>query len=343
MRAAFNASFARMLILVLPLTLCFTWLLKEFELTNLRRAAVAELRSVPGEDNQGITRFDPVAATPAEEVHARVASRRDCELLMHVGSAIGGDNWPARSGWGEAADCCEWKGVSCASGGVSGLTLSPDAGVRGTLPTELGSLASLKVLDLNEASRLSGTLPTELANARSLSQIFAFGAASLSGTLPSAWPRSLQELELSRCRLSGTLPPQLGGCSGLKYLFLESNAISGVLPSSLGSLPRLRELELSGNRLSGSVPRSLASKALDHLDLKDNSPKLIGAPTAKPSKGCSGGSDRYLRGQPGGAAARSANASASASFASAAAPARARSRRNARKPWLEREVSVPGS
>lgn len=148
-----------------------------------------------------------------------------------------------------------------------------------------------------------------------LSHFYAYGARRLSGTLPASLcdARLLQELELSSCRLSGTLPTMgtgaasrsagdtgstrsLGsGMSSLRYLFLEANRISGVVPPSLANLHRLRELELSHNRLSGSVPRGVTRLRLDHLDFADNAPSLKGVPTSAPKQGCSGGSAKYLR------------------------------------------------
>ena len=148
---------------------------------------------------------------------------------------------------------------------------------------------------------MSGTLPATLfSDASRLSHLYAFGARRLSGTLPSAIgdARSLQELELSSCHLSGSLPPEIGArgaSSALRYVFLESNRLSGIVPPSLGKLRRIRELELSHNRLSGSVPRGVARMQIDHLDFEDNAPGMKGAPVSKPKQGCSGGSAKYMR------------------------------------------------
>jgi hypothetical protein len=259
-------------------------------------------------------------------------------LFRGVAKLGGSSNWLLRSGWGEAADCCEWRGVRCAGGrGVEQLSLAKQQ-LEGTLPTELGALTNLVSIDLNENVRLSGTLPTErmrrlppqtlplhlppslgrtrprlsvnshprarvispcatVGAASRLTHVYAFGAR-VSGTLPPSVGSShtLQELELSSCKLSGTLPSSMPGCTSLRYVFLESNRISGEIPAGMGRLRHLRELELSHNRLSGSVPRALVRMHLDHLDVADNSPQLHGVPQAKPSQGCSGGGDRYLRG-----------------------------------------------
>ena len=54
------------------------------------------------------------------------------------------------------------------------------------------------------------------------------------------------------------------------------------------------------DRFSGTLPRAVARMRLEHLDVDQNA-ALRGVPVSKPKQGCSGGSERYLRG--GGAAA----------------------------------------
>jgi Leucine-rich repeat (LRR) protein len=169
------------------------------------------------------------------------------------------------------------------------LSLSKEA-LHGTLPSELGALASLTTIDVNENAQLSGTLPSELMASPRLTQLYAYGSR-ISGTLPAlSEARALQELEMSFCRLSGTLPSRLP--NALRFVFLESNRISGAIPSSLATLRRLHELELSHNRFSGSLPARVARMPLQHLDVAKN-PRLRGVPVAAPKQGCSGGSERY--------------------------------------------------
>ncbi|MBA0649854.1 hypothetical protein Goklo_017368 [Gossypium klotzschianum] len=70
---------------------------------------------------------------------------------------------------------------------------------------------------------------------------------------------SLQTLDLSANRLSGTVPAQI--CSWLPYLVtldLSSNDLSGSIPSELSNCTYLNNLVLSNNRLSGSIPEQLS-------------------------------------------------------------------------------------
>ena len=288
--------FGRLLLLILPSTLILTYLLKLTSSDALRRDAIAELYHGT----------DETAAHTPNVVHHYItggpaaSSCSDVEraALFRAGGKLGGAAWLLKSGWGEASDCCEWKGVGCMPGrGVDSLSLSKE-GLQGTLPSQLGLLSSLQSFDVNENPQLSGTLPSQLVAASSLTHLFMFGAR-ISGTLPAAALSSahvLQEIELSNCRISGTLPPD-GLPASMRFVFLESNKLSGSIPSSLGRLRRLRELELSKNKFSGSLPGRVAHMRLDHLDVGSNG-RLTGVPKQTTKQGCSGGADKYLRGQP---------------------------------------------
>lgn len=303
-------AFARLLVLVLPATLLLAWASKQWEMHDLRTAAIAELYASSDEQ----ARAEPaVLQYFATSSSSSACSEAERSALFRAGARMGGStDWLLRSGWGEAADCCDWKGVGCArGGGVVSLDLA-NQGLRGTLASELAALPSLARIDINENNALSGTLPPKLFGGRaSLTHLYAFGTA-LSGTLPLAasdLTHSLQELELSSCRLTGTLPTALGSVSTLRHVFLESNKLSGSIPSSLAGLRRLRELELSHNRFSGSLPGRVAHMPLEHLDVAHNSKALRGVPAQPPKQGCSGGSEKYLRG--GGAAAGASAATSS--------------------------------
>ena len=298
-----QAAFGRLLVIVLPASLVFTYIAKFLSSDGLRRDAIAELMSL---SDRAALEEQQAQRVLVQYVNAATQSQSSCsdherQLLFRAGGVLGGGgDFLLRSGWGEVADCCQWKGIACdASGSVKSLSL-PRSQLVGTLPTELGALPRLSSLDLNENPRLSGTLPSSAAAGLpgSLTHIYAFGCRRLSGTLPAALggEKALEELELSACKLSGSLPSEIGQASTLRYVFLESNRLSGVVPPSLSRLRHLRELELSHNRLSGSVPRSVVRLPLEHLDFSDNTPGLRGVPTRAPKQGCSGGSERYLRG-----------------------------------------------
>ena len=110
----------------------------------------------------------------------------------------------------------------------------------GTLPTELGLLQGLHTVRISGCDTISGTLPTQLAELRGLS-----------------------DLELTRTRVSGTLP------SALTSLCEPSCAAAINEPTERARCLRLVHnprrtacdffsggLAISGNRLSGTLPQS---------------------------------------------------------------------------------------
>lgn len=118
--------------------------------------------------------------------------------------------------------------------GLSGNNLS------GSIPPELGKLASLESLGL-DGNRLSDQIPPELGDVT-----------------------SLRSLELDRNRVYGEIPSRLGKLTSLRSLGLSYNDLSGPLPPELGNLVNLRSLVVHGNgSLSGPLPHTLT--ALDSL------------------------------------------------------------------------------
>ena len=127
----------------------------------------------------------------------------------------------------------DWSNVECDdSGRVSQLTLT-SLGLTGHLPTVLGFLEYLQVLDLRNNS-MSGPLPTSLGHLL-----------------------SLEYLDVSMNDFSGTLPTSLGKLTRLESLLLADNEFTGAVSSRLCGLS-LTSLELydgsgNGNGNSGLI------------------------------------------------------------------------------------------
>lgn len=82
---------------------------------------------------------------------------------------------------------------------------------------------------------------------------------SLTGSVPVNLPKSLEKLEVSDNRLSGTIPEGIEDYQELTVIDLSDNQLNGSIPSSLGNLSKLENLLLSNNYLSGLIPESLSS------------------------------------------------------------------------------------
>ena len=115
------------------------------------------------------------------------------------------------------------------------------------IPTELGSLVSLKRLSLTDA-KMVGKIPSEL------------------GLLT-----NLETLCLDDNQLTGSLPSELGKLVRLTIFSFSNNAISQSVASEFGKLEALRSLSASRNKLSGSIPTELSNLTnLRHLLLSHN-------------------------------------------------------------------------
>ena len=71
--------------------------------------------------------------------------------------------------------------------------------------------------------------------------------------------------------LIGSLPPEMGNLTGLRWLDLGDNDLFGAIPPELGNLTELRRLELGDNNLTGAFPPALLNLVrLESLDLGGN-------------------------------------------------------------------------
>jgi hypothetical protein len=88
--------------------------------------------------------------------------------------------------------------------------------------------------------------------------VLALVRCGLTDTLPTAVTQcpKLEELVLSKNRISGRIPYSIGACSSLQSLILSQNQLSGPIPSAI-AIPTLQVLELQENKLTGSIPESI--------------------------------------------------------------------------------------
>ena len=95
----------------------------------------------------------------------------------------------------------------------------------------------------------------------------------LTGTIPTRVSAlsKLQRLDLHVNRLSGKIPGELVLLQDLTYLDLGFNQIDGEIPKWIGRLSKLRVLDLAFNSFWGPIPETLAQLSdLRQLDLRSN-------------------------------------------------------------------------
>ncbi|KAI3935895.1 hypothetical protein MKX01_004622 [Papaver californicum] len=131
-------------------------------------------------------------------------------------------------------------GLICKLSGVSCWNAKEDRLISVSLPS----------------NELSGQIPDSLQYCASL-QILDLSDNKISGTIPPqlcTWVPYLTTLDLSGNQFSGEIPVNLGNCTYLNKLRLANNRLSGPIPSQLASLPRLTEFNVANNDLSGLIP-----------------------------------------------------------------------------------------
>ena len=237
----------------------------------------AGLRDVPDND------FDDVSL-PFCGDEPPVTSNPDRAVLVALYNATDGDNWGRNSRWLSEYPIGQWRGVTTdGTGRVTVLGLHTN-GLKGELPTELGSLTNLQSLSL-WGNELTGTIPSELGDLSNLQSLW-LRDNQLTGAIPSELGdlSKLEYLWLHENQLTGEIPVELGNLSNLQWLYLNDNQLTGQIPSELGNLTGLTHLYLANNQFTGCIPnellpfRALFNTDLDMLAL-DTCASPPGAPT----------------------------------------------------------------
>ncbi|XP_066344941.1 receptor protein kinase TMK1-like [Miscanthus floridulus] len=186
---------------------------------------------------------------------------------------------PDALGWPDNGDACgppAWPHVSCdRSGRVDNLDLK-NAGLAGTLPPSLSSLAALRGLSL-QGNRLTGALPS-FRGMSALQRAFlndndfdGIPGDFFDGGLADLLDISLSNNQrLNKSSGGWALPPALADSAPqLQVLSLDNCSLSGGIPGFLGRLTGLQNLTLSYNNLSGPVPAALNGSGIERLWLNN--------------------------------------------------------------------------
>jgi len=189
---------------------------------------------------------------------------QDSLALVSFYNSMNGTNWTYKYGW-LYDPVYLWKGITVEMGRVVNLTLINN-NVVGNIPSEIGNLTGLKVLNLfgfcdgyktidcsgwrcqgfgDWYDNFINYIPPQIGNLSSL-EILNFGSTNLS-----------------------TIPTEIGNLGNLKELYLHGNNISSI-PTSFSSLSNLELLALGENNLTEFPNIILSLNNLQTLSLCDN-------------------------------------------------------------------------
>ncbi|OQX82436.1 MAG: hypothetical protein B6D64_00145 [Bacteroidetes bacterium 4484_276] len=178
---------------------------------------------------------------------------QDSIALVALYDSTNGDNWYNNLNWlDENLPVGNWYGIEIENYSVVQINLSSN-NLVGNIPSEIGNLNSLSILDVSYNSILS--IPVSIGN------LF-----------------SLEEIDLSLNDVS-FLPSSIGNCSNLKRLQLNVNNLQEI-PAEIGDLTNLERLILGGNNINVLPDEIFDLTSLRYLNFAANGmdtiPSLIG-------------------------------------------------------------------
>ncbi|XP_031120151.1 receptor protein kinase CLAVATA1-like [Ipomoea triloba] len=142
---------------------------------------------------------------------------------------------------------------------------------EGGIPPELGSVTTLRLLDLGGCN-LSGEIPPELGNLKLLHTLF-LQMNNLTGRIPAELSglESLMSLDLSINALTGEIPEGFAQLKNMTLINLFRNKFHGAIPAFIGDYPNLEVLQVWGNNFTFELPENLGRNGrLKMMDLASN-------------------------------------------------------------------------
>ncbi|KAF7025246.1 hypothetical protein CFC21_037463 [Triticum aestivum] len=204
----------------------------------------------------------------------RADNRREAEALVKWKASLASAD-DSLGSWSmtNSASLCRWTYITCDSARhIKELSIY-QASLNGTLDElDFSAFLHLKQLTLFE-NGLHGTIPSGIGNLTSLVVLEIMGSLNLRGAIPRSIGqlKHLALLHLTFLGLNGTLPEEIGNLTKLEMLDLHSVTLIGSIPPTIGMLGKLRELRLRGNNLTGSIPMEIGNMTqLQIMELDSN-------------------------------------------------------------------------
>ncbi|MED6106715.1 hypothetical protein PIB30_007038 [Stylosanthes scabra] len=190
----------------------------------------------------------------------------EVEVMKEIGEKLG------KKDWNFSVDPCSGEGNWKSSNKETGMinTVTCDCSFSSAIANATKTVCHVVSIVL-KSQNLTGTLPIELVKLPYLQEID-LTRNYLNGTIPPQWgSMKLVNISLLGNRITGQIPKELGNITTLKSLVLEFNQLTGGLPPELGNLYQLERLLLTSNYFTGNLPATFAKLTkLNHIRLGDN-------------------------------------------------------------------------
>jgi len=135
-------------------------------------------------------------------------SKTECKALVAFYESTDGYNWTDNTGWNDTNTPCDWYGVTCKNGSVSGLELT-DNNLNGSISKKFFKLKKLKFLELSN-NNLAGSSLNKFSKLK-----------------------NLRTLWLNDCNLGGKIPSALMKLKKLESLDLNNNCLKTKVSNNL--------------------------------------------------------------------------------------------------------------
>ncbi len=161
---------------------------------------------------------------------ATTLSSYEKQALIDLYYATNGGNWT--ESWDLTTAVENWKGVTIVNNKVVALKLTNN-NLNGELPTSIGNLIHLKVLNLHN-NTIKGNIPVSIGNLG-----------------------KLISLNISLNIFQGNVPEEISKIESLEYLYIYSNDFIGFLPSKVNKLPNLKSIRMYATNMKMDTTNTL--------------------------------------------------------------------------------------